>query len=118
MVLHMHIDRMITITLILTQVRPNSVKIHGVKYSCIFIRIKSTKDNGIPFTYATIQDIYVYEDQKLFQANPLHIQVFLDTTKSYIVSPTADVVMVTIHDFFCHGVLHVKSNNLNTQSPC
>ena len=44
--------------------RPNSVKIHGINY---YTRKAITKRcDGIPFTYSTIQDIYVYEDQKLF----------------------------------------------------
>ena len=92
--------------------RPNKVKIHGVTYTRqAVVRIKDTANDGIPLVYATIKTMFVYEDEKYFIVNPLHVQMFSDHSKCYIVSPTLNNIIVTIHDFFCHGTLCVKSKN-------
>ena len=91
------------------QFRPNSIQIHGVKYgNAAVIRIKTNKDGVFPFEYAMIKDIYVLEDEKVFNTNLLCVNHFTDHTKSLIVSPTGDEVVVTVQDIFCHGVLHIK----------
>ena len=95
--------------------RPKAVKIHGVLYSVNAVVWVAKCSQEImtedPHLYALITSIYVIEDHKVFHCQVLELLEVVDHLKSLSVLKTNRTMLITYHNFYTHGVLHLKSRN-------
>ncbi len=89
------------------------MKIHGVRYTeNAVIRIKdhATFSAEHPhFTYCVIQDVYVIEDNKVFEVKQLEVGDNAPHLKSICLELSETILLVTYNDFYSHGILHLKT---------
>ena len=86
-----------------------SVTIHGVEYRPESV-IRVTCDGPDNFNYATIKEILLIEDQKIFVIEKLVIDKINIHLCSLEVNKTSKYTAVPFNSFYCHGVLHFKNN--------
>ncbi len=85
--------------------------IHGIQYSKgAVVRVYPSPDVECeePCLYIQLKAVYIYDENKIFCGNVLCIEEFKEHVKAYRVSQKDTVWMGTYHDFYSHGVLHLK----------
>ena len=68
-------------------------------------------DNDDPFIYSKIETTFVHEDHKIFIGRAPAIVRFIEHMKTLEVQDNTQLVLVTYHDFYRSGVLHMKSKH-------
>jgi hypothetical protein len=88
------------------------VKIHGTTYKQgSVIRISSNDEQGdLPFVYAQIVRVYVYQDFKIFVTNTLSISDFVNDLRAISVDVTSNSLVCLSSQLYCDGVLHIKQH--------
>ena len=88
------------------------VKIHGTTYKQgSVIRITSNDEQGdLPFVYAKIVHVYVYQDFKIFITNTLSVSDFVNNLRAIRVDVTSNSLVCLSTQLFSHGVLHIKQH--------
>ena len=88
------------------------VKIHGTTYKQgSVIRITSNDEQGdLPFIYAQIVHVYVYQDYKIFITNILSISDFVNNLRAINVDVTSNSLVCLSTQLYSHGVLHIKQH--------
>ena len=88
------------------------VKIHGTTYKQgSVIRITSNDEQGdLPFIYAQIVHVYVYQDYKIFITNILSISDFMNNLRAINVDVTSNSLVCLSTQLYSHGVLHIKQH--------
>jgi len=91
--------------------RAKGVKIHGIEYRVnAIIRIKrDSAEDG--FTYAHIDDLYIYQSNKIFLTTVVNVMEINPHIKSIKIYITSEKVLCTFTDLFCKGVLHCKERD-------
>ena len=90
------------------------MKIHGIKYeNGDVVRMKkSTESDGLePFCYCCIRDIYVYEDEKIFNVETLNIVQYYEHCRAIEVKMTGQTLWNVYANFFCHEMLPLKKRD-------
>lgn len=89
----------------------SGVKIHVVLYRCgSIIRIASSDNtDDLPFTNVQIKKVYVHLDYEIFGTNI--IREFVQPLRSLNVVAEQPLLCLSTR-LYCHGVLHLKYNNL------
>ena len=88
------------------------MRIHGVRYSTqAVVRIKSPPSVDDPFTYWTVDTIFVYEDHKIFLLRALCVMNYVEHLKAFEVADTSELILATYYDFYRPGVLHLKAKH-------
>ena len=87
------------------------VKIHGTTYKQgSVIRITSNDEQDLPFVYAQIVHVYVYQDFKIFITNTLSINDFVNNLRAISVDVTSNSLVCLSTQLYSHGVLHIKQH--------
>ena len=67
--------------------RAQHVKVHGIKYTNgVVVRVKAQptiEENGDPFIYLQIKDIYVYKDHKIFVLQVMKVVQFVEHFRAF-----------------------------------
>ena len=87
------------------------VKIHGVTYKQgSVIRMSNDEEGDLPFVYAQIVHVYVYQDFKIFITNNLSIIDFVSNLRAISVNVTSNSLVCLSTQLYSHGVLHIKQH--------
>ena len=76
--------------------------------------VKSTEPNILPFMYAQIQEIYVYQNHKLLLTHVVEVVSHEQHFRAIRVSVTQQQLICNITSLYCHGVLHLKQQGHET----
>ena len=107
----------VIITYIISPYRANSIKIHGIHYksgAVVRVAVQSDQSETFPFQYAKIKDFYIYKDHKIFTAQKLNVIGSNTHIRGIQVELIEDVLLFRSNDLYCHGVLHLKQQGLDT----
>ena len=113
----MYIEGYITVIIAISPYRANSIKIHGIHYksgAVVHVTVQSDQSETFPFQYAKIKDFYIYKDHKIFIAQRLNVIGSNTHIRSIQVELIEDVLLFCSDDLYCHGVLHLKQQGLDT----
>ena len=90
-------------------------KTHGVQYRCgAIVRVKILCEPGmLPFKYAQIKEIYVYEDQKVMLMQVVEVISAIHHLRAITVTITEEMYLSHYNNLYCHGVLHLKQLESN-----
>ena len=95
--------------------RAHHVKVHGIKYTNrVVVRIKAQptiEENGDPFIYSQIKDIYVYKDHKIFVLQVMKVVQFVEHFRAFNIQLTDMTLLCLYDDFFFnmeHYILNIR----------
>ena len=88
--------------------KAHHVKVHGIKYTNGVV-----EENGDPFIYLQIKDIYVYKDHKIFVLQVMKVVQFVEHFRAFNIQLTDMTLLCLYDDFFQHGALHPKYKDGN-----
>ena len=84
------------------------MSIHGIHYkSGTVIRMQ----NETGFEYCIIEEILIYNDEKIFITKSLQLEGYDGKLCAFHVSATGIEKVVLFKDFYCHGILHLKNKS-------
>ncbi len=87
------------------------MKILGTTYLCgAVVRVHTPVQLGTtdPFVYCQIQEVYGYNDHKIFLTNVVQILSYEEHFKAVKVVITEQPLLCHVNELYCHGVLHLK----------
>ena len=91
--------------------RARQVRIHGTKYTAgAIVRVKTPSQ--LPYAYCQIQDIYIYNDHKVFKLGVMKIIQYVEHLRAIEIGFTSQTLLAVYDDFYGHGVLHLKESRL------
>ena len=96
--------------------RANSIKIHGIHYksgAIVRVAVQSDQSETFPFHYAKIKDFYIYKDH-IFTTQKLNVIGSNTHIRGIQVELIEDVLLFRSDDLYCHGVLNLKQQALDT----
>ena len=68
-------------------------------------------DEFEPLSYCCIRDLYVYEDEKIFNVEVLKIIHYNEHLRAIELKLTGQTMWHVYADFLCHGTLHLKKKD-------
>ena len=78
------------------------------------IRVKNaTPDEFEPFNYCRIKNIYIHNDEKIFEVEVMMIITYHDNIRAIQVATTDQTLWCLYTDFYYHGILHIKTKAEN-----
>ena len=102
------------IKLLIPDNRVGGVAIHGVEYRRgSIVRVKTSQPDVLPFLYAQIKEVYVYNHHKVFLTQEVVIVTPDEHLRAVQISVTERNCMRHYNELFCHGVLHPIRRGLN-----